>query len=113
MSWRRASALPWRKPDTDVFLLAVLPFCWRWASPPWPLRPKAPLRAATPLPTRLRPRRRRRFQGQLSVQARIKARRAQRRAAAIHEAYSHSYEIYTGMGYLRFLPGPGVPASPA
>jgi len=41
----------------------------------------------------------------LSVQARIKARRAQRRAAAIHEAYSHRYEEYTGMGYLRFEPG--------
>ncbi|MGA3161835.1 MAG: hypothetical protein ABSC77_11520 [Terracidiphilus sp.] len=44
-------------------------------------------------------------QGQLSVQARIKARRAQRRAAAIHEAYSHRYEEYTGMGLLRFEPG--------
>jgi hypothetical protein len=44
-------------------------------------------------------------QGQLSVQARIKARRAQRRAAAIHEAYAHRYEEYTGMGYLRFTPG--------
>jgi len=41
----------------------------------------------------------------LSVQARIRARRAQRRAAAIHEAYSHRYEEYTGMGYLRFEPG--------
>jgi hypothetical protein len=48
-------------------------------------------------------------QGQLSVQAR--ARRAQRRAAAIHEAYAHLYEAYTGMGYLRFEPGPGTPAS--
>jgi hypothetical protein len=44
-------------------------------------------------------------QGQMSVQARIRARRAQRRAAAIHEAYSHRYEEYTGMGYLRFEPG--------
>jgi hypothetical protein len=43
--------------------------------------------------------------GQLSVQARIRARRVQRRAAAIHEAYSHRYEMYTGMGYLRFEPG--------
>jgi hypothetical protein len=43
--------------------------------------------------------------GQTSVQARIKARRIQRRAAAIHEAYSHRYEAYTGMGYLRFEPG--------
>jgi hypothetical protein len=44
-------------------------------------------------------------QGQISVQARIKARRAQRRSAAIHEAYAHRYEAYTGMGYLRFEPG--------
>ena len=51
-------------------------------------------------------------QGQLSVQARIRARRAQRRAAAIHEAYAHLYEAYTGMGYLRFEPGPGYPSSP-
>ena len=50
-------------------------------------------------------------QGQLSVQARIRARRAQRRAAAIHDAYAHLYEAYTGMGYLRFVPGPGYPAS--
>ena len=44
-------------------------------------------------------------QGQISVQARIKARREQRRSAAIHEAYAHRYEAYTGMGYLRFEPG--------
>ena len=44
-------------------------------------------------------------QGQLSVQARIRARRAQRRAAAIHEAFDHRYEAYAGMGYLRFTPG--------
>lgn len=44
-------------------------------------------------------------QGQLSVQARIRARRAQRRAAAIHENYDHRYEAYAGMGYLRFTPG--------
>jgi hypothetical protein len=50
-------------------------------------------------------------QGQLSVQARIKARRAKRRADAIHEAYAHGYEFYTGMGYLRFRPGPGAPAN--
>jgi hypothetical protein len=49
-------------------------------------------------------------QGALSVQARIRARRAQRRAAAIHEAYAHRFEAYTGMGYLRFVPGPGSPA---
>jgi len=45
-------------------------------------------------------------QGQLSVQARIRARRAQRRAQAIHEIYDHLYEGYVGAGYLRFLPGP-------
>jgi hypothetical protein len=50
-------------------------------------------------------------QGQLSVQARIRARRAQRRAAAIHDAYAHLYDAYAGMGYLRFEPGPGYPAS--
>jgi hypothetical protein len=49
-------------------------------------------------------------QGQISVQARIRARRAQRRSAAIHEAYAHRYEAYTGMGYLRFVPGGGTPA---
>jgi hypothetical protein len=43
--------------------------------------------------------------GQISVQARIKARREQRRAAAIHDAYAHRYEAYFGMGYLRFQPG--------
>ncbi|MGA2276401.1 MAG: hypothetical protein ABSG00_02265 [Terracidiphilus sp.] len=51
-------------------------------------------------------------QGQISVQARIRARRAQRRAAAIHEAYDHRYEFTTGMGYLRFVPGPGVAPGP-
>ena len=44
-------------------------------------------------------------QGQISVQARIKARREQRRAAAIHDVYTHRYEAYTGAGYLRFTPG--------
>ncbi len=48
--------------------------------------------------------------GQLTVQARIKARRAQRRAAAIRDIYDHRYEAYTGMGYARFVPGPGTPA---
>ena len=43
----------------------------------------------------------------VSVQARIRARREQRRAAAIREVYSHLYEAYLGMGYLRFtLPKP-------
>jgi hypothetical protein len=45
-------------------------------------------------------------QPQLSVPARIKARREQRRAAAIHEIYDHLYEGYVGGGYLRFTPGP-------
>jgi hypothetical protein len=44
-------------------------------------------------------------QQQLSVQARIKARREQRRAAAIHDVYDHLYDIYVGAGYLRFTPG--------
>jgi hypothetical protein len=43
--------------------------------------------------------------GQISVQARIKARREQRRAAAIHDAYAHRYEAHFGMGYMRFEPG--------
>lgn len=45
---------------------------------------------------------------QQSVQARIRARREQRRAAAIHDAYSHLYETYGDMGYLRFKPGPSL-----
>ena len=44
-------------------------------------------------------------QPQVSVQARIKARREQRRVAAIHEIYDHLYEGYVGAGYLRFTPG--------
>jgi hypothetical protein len=44
-------------------------------------------------------------QGQISVQARIRARRAQRRAAAIHDAYDHLYDVQVGMGYQRFRPG--------
>ena len=47
-------------------------------------------------------------QGALSVQARIKARREQRRAQAIHDTYSHLYEVFVGGGYLRFTPGPGL-----
>jgi hypothetical protein len=47
--------------------------------------------------------------GPLTVQARLKARREQRRLAAIHDVYSHRYEAYVGMGYLRFFPGPGSP----
>ena len=44
--------------------------------------------------------------GPLTVQARLKARREQRRAAAIHDVYTHLYEAYVGTGYLRFTPGP-------
>jgi hypothetical protein len=44
-------------------------------------------------------------QQQLSVQSRIRLRREQRRATAIHDAYDHLYEAYVGMGYLRFTPG--------
>jgi hypothetical protein len=60
----------------------------------------APPAAPQPAPT----------QGQLTVQARIKARREARRAAAIRDVYSHLYEVYFGAGYLRFFPGPGIPA---
>ena len=41
----------------------------------------------------------------LSVQARIRARREQRRVAAIHEVYSHLYEAYVGAGFTRTVPG--------
>jgi hypothetical protein len=44
-------------------------------------------------------------QGALTVQARIRARREARRAAAIRDVYSHVYEINTGMGFMRFTPG--------
>ena len=47
-------------------------------------------------------------QGQLSVQQRIRQRREQRRAAAIHDAYDHKWESYVGTGYLRFIPGPSA-----
>jgi hypothetical protein len=43
--------------------------------------------------------------GEASVQARIRMRREQRRAQAIHDTYDHLYEAYAGMGYLRFSPG--------
>lgn len=47
-------------------------------------------------------------QGTISVQSRIRARREQRRAQSIRDAYSHLYETYVGMGYLRFTPGPNL-----
>ncbi len=40
------------------------------------------------------------------MQARIRARREARRAQAIHDAYSHPYEVFVGGGYQRFTPGP-------
>ncbi len=43
-----------------------------------------------------------------SVQARIKARREQRRVQAIHDTYTNLYEIFIGGGYLRFRPGPDI-----
>jgi len=43
--------------------------------------------------------------GSVSVQARIRARRAQRRTAAIHEAYDHKWEASATMGYIRTKPG--------
>jgi hypothetical protein len=43
--------------------------------------------------------------GHMTVQQRIKARREQRRLAAIREVYSHLYEAYIGGGFLRFTPG--------
>jgi len=46
--------------------------------------------------------------GQVSVQQRIRLRREQRRATAIHDAYDHRWESYMDMGYLRFTPGPNA-----
>jgi hypothetical protein len=46
--------------------------------------------------------------GTASVQSRIRARREQRRVQAIRDAYSHLYDAYVGMGYLRFTPGPSL-----
>jgi hypothetical protein len=47
-------------------------------------------------------------QGEISVQERIRLRRAQRRSTAIHDAYDHRWETYLDMGYLRFKPGPNL-----
>jgi len=47
-------------------------------------------------------------QGAISVQARIRARREQRRAQAIKDVYSHLYDVNLDMGYARFIPGPGL-----
>jgi len=43
--------------------------------------------------------------GEINVQQRIRTRKAQRRATAIHDAYDHLFESYGGMAYLRFQPG--------
>ena len=48
------------------------------------------------------------LQEQTNVQARIRQRREQRRATAIHDAYDHRWETYLDMGYLRFTPGPSL-----
>jgi hypothetical protein len=45
-------------------------------------------------------------QPQVSVQARIRARREQRRIAAIREAYGNRYEVYIGGGFARTKAGP-------
>ncbi|HEY1987774.1 MAG TPA: hypothetical protein VGG85_20340 [Terracidiphilus sp.] len=47
-------------------------------------------------------------QGPVTVQGRIRARREQRRAQSIRDVYQHLYEVYGGMGYLRFTPGPNL-----
>ena len=44
--------------------------------------------------------------GEMTVQERIRARRAQRRAQAIQDAYANKWEVFVGGGYLRFQPGP-------
>ncbi len=47
-------------------------------------------------------------QGEVTVQQRIRQRRDQRRAAAIHDTYGHRWESYLDTGYLRFTPGPSL-----
>jgi hypothetical protein len=42
----------------------------------------------------------------MTVEQRIRLRRQQRRAAAIHNTYDHDWETYLTLGYLRFTPGP-------
>ncbi len=45
-------------------------------------------------------------QPQMSVQERIRLRRAQRQAQTIHDTYSPKWEAFLGTDYLRFTPGP-------
>jgi hypothetical protein len=75
-----------------------------------PQQPAAQPQAPTPAESSSQPAQNQagQTQGQLSVQARIRARREQRRAQAIHEIYDHLYEGYVGAGYLRFIPGTGI-----
>ena len=47
-------------------------------------------------------------QGPVTVQGRIRARRAARRAQAIHDAYAHPYEVFIGAGYQWIKPGPNL-----
>lgn len=47
-------------------------------------------------------------QSSMSVQARIRARREARRAAAIKDVYTHLYEAYVGAGYIRTRAGEGA-----
>jgi hypothetical protein len=44
--------------------------------------------------------------GPATVEARIRARREQRRAQALHDTYGHLYEAFVGSNYQRFEPGP-------
>ncbi len=44
-------------------------------------------------------------QQEMTVQERIRMRREERRQQAIRDTYSHRYDYYLGMGYLRFTPG--------
>ena len=47
-------------------------------------------------------------QRQISVQDRIRLRREQRHATAIHDAYGHRWETFADLGYQRFQPGPSL-----
>jgi hypothetical protein len=47
-------------------------------------------------------------QANISVQARIKQRREQRRAAAMRDAYTHLYDASIGLGYERFILSNGL-----
>jgi hypothetical protein len=61
--------------------------------------------SATPATTEAQPAQQ---QGAQSVQARLRARREQRRQQAIRDTYGHLYEVFVGGGYLRFKPGPDL-----